>query len=430
MGKPSAPDPGQTAAAQAGANKETAIATGEINRVNQYGPFGSSTYTVTGYNPDGTPIYAQNTNLSAPVQNILNTQLQNQQAAQGISGNLLQSAANEYSHPIDTSNVNALTNSAGPASASGIGNYATTAGNGGGDIQRSLGDWSNVPGVIQGAQDAAYQNQMAYLNPQFANQQSDLNAQLAAQGITQGSDAWNRAQGELSRNQTFGQQQAQNAAFNQGINAGNTAFGMNLQAGNFANQAQQQGYSEAANNAALQNQQADAQTRVNMNNAQMANQMAMFNANLNNQAHAQGMQDAFAKYNQPLQTYNALQSGAQPTMPSFGNVPGVNVAPTDVAGIVNQGYGNQVGAYNGTMQGIGTLGAAALMMMSDERLKENIEREGTTPGGNKIYSYNFKGDSPKNRQVGVLAQQLMKKQPEAVHEMPSGFLAVDYAKVK
>lgn len=433
MGKPHAPDPQATAAAQTQSNKDTAISNANLNRVDQYSPLGSSTYKVVGTNPDGTPHYEQTTALSAPMQGIFDSQLANQQHGQDISTNLLNNVAAQYSKPVDTSHVNALSTSAGPAATANTGNFVTSAGNGGGDIQRSLGI-DSVPHFIKGAQDAAYANQMAYLNPQFKNQNSDLNSQLAAQGITQGSAAWDRAQSELSRNQTFAQQQAQNSAFNQGLAGGNTAFGIIQGAGNFANQAQQQGFDQSYANAGLANHAADQQTAVNLANAQMQQQQGQFNAGLNNAAHAQGMQDTFATYNQPLNTYNQLQSGAQAQQPTFNAVPTVGMAPTDVSGIINNAYGNQVGAYNGFMGGLGSLAGAAMMApkgtfaFSDKRLKENISKVGETPGGNNLYMYNYKGDV--KPQIGVIAQELRKKQPEAVANTPSGYLAVDYSKVK
>jgi hypothetical protein len=300
MGKPSAPDPQATAAAQTQSNKDTAVSNANLNRVDQYTPLGSSTYQVTGTNPDGTPKYSRPPRSATPMQGIFNSQMANQQHQQDISTQLLGNVAAQYSKPIDTSGVgglnygmsnsdrealqNAYSYSAGPAAQAKTGDYVTNVGNGGGDIQRSLGDWSNVPGVIKGAQDAAYNNQMAYLKPQFQNDSSDLQSKLAAQGITQGSAAWDRAQSELSRNQTFQQQQAQNAAFGQGISAGNTAFGMNLQSGQFTNQAQQQGFDQAATNAGLANHAADQSTAVNLANMEAQNQMAQANAGINNSA--------------------------------------------------------------------------------------------------------------------------------------------------
>lgn len=460
MGKPKPPDANATASAQTQSNKDTAIANAELNRVNQYTPYGSSTYQVTGTNADGTPQYSQTTEMSAPIKGIFDSQVANQQQQQNISSNLLGNVASQYSKPIDTSGVNPLNTgmdswqlaglnnqyakTAGPASQAQTGNYVTTAGNGGGDIQRSIGI-DSVPQFIKGAQDAAYANQMGYLKPQFQNDQSDLQSKLAAQGITQGSAAWDRAQSELSRNQTFQQQQAQNAAFGQGLQGGQTAFGMLQGQGQFANQAQQQGYNQSNANAQLANHAADAQTDVSKFNAGQTQQAAQFNANLNNQAtnaqfgntmtnagvnnaaHGQGMTDTFATFNQPMNTYNQLQTGAQAQQPTFASVPGANVAPTDTAGIINNGYANQVGAYNGTVSGLGQAGMAAAMYFSDRRLKENIDKVGETPGGNNIYAYNMKGD--KKRQLGVMAQELLKKQPDAVHKTPSGYLAVDYSKV-
>lgn len=426
MGKPKPPDPVATAQAQTQSNKDTAAANANLNRVDQYTPYGSSTYQVTGTNPDGTPKYSQTTDMSAPIKGIFDSQVANQQQQQDISTNLLGNVASQYSKPIDVSGVNPLTTSAGPAAQASTGGYVTSAGNGGGDIQRSIGI-DSVPQFVKGAQDAAYKNQMAYLDPQFRNDSSDLESKLAAQGITQGSAAYDRAKSELSRNQTFQQQQAQNAAFGQGLQGGQTAFGMIQGQGQFANQAQAQGYEQAHANAELANHAADQQTAVALANAQMRQQQGQFNAGLGNAAHAQGMSDTFATYNQPLNTYNQLQTGAQASNPTFAGVPGASMAPTDMAGIINNGYANQVGAYNGTVSGLGQAGMAAAMYFSDRRLKENIEKVGKTPGGNNVYEYNMKGD--KRRQLGVMAQELLKKRPDAVHKTPSGYLAVDYNKV-
>ena len=62
MGKPSAPaapDPQATAQAQTQSNVATATANAGLNRIDQYSPLGSSTYDITGNNPDGTPEYSQ-----------------------------------------------------------------------------------------------------------------------------------------------------------------------------------------------------------------------------------------------------------------------------------------------------------------------------------------------------------------------------------
>ena len=62
---------------------------------------------------------------------------------------------------------------------------------------------------------------------------------------------------------------------------------------------------------------------------------------------------------------------------------------------------------------------------SDKRLKENIRQVGKTFDGQNIYSYNFKG-SPQT-EIGLLAQEVEKKHPEAVG-LAAGYKTVRYDK--
>ena len=74
--------------------------------------------------------------------------------------------------------------------------------------------------------------------------------------------------------------------------------------------------------------------------------------------------------------------------------------------------------------GMASLAAPFFLGFSDERLKENIERVGTHDElGVGIYRYNFIGDN--TSQIGVLAQEVEKVKPEAVHDV-GGVLAVDF----
>jgi hypothetical protein len=74
---------------------------------------------------------------------------------------------------------------------------------------------------------------------------------------------------------------------------------------------------------------------------------------------------------------------------------------------------------------IGT--GASMFMASDRRLKTDIHRVGTTNGGLPIYTYKYKGESV--TQMGVMAQDVEKVNPEAVKEF-GGYKAVNYALVK
>lgn len=69
----------------------------------------------------------------------------------------------------------------------------------------------------------------------------------------------------------------------------------------------------------------------------------------------------------------------------------------------------------------------AAMMFSDRRLKTDIEKVGKTNAGLPIYTYKYKGDN--KTQMGVMAQDVEKKNPKAVKEI-GGFKAVNYALVK
>lgn len=85
----------------------------------------------------------------------------------------------------------------------------------------------------------------------------------------------------------------------------------------------------------------------------------------------------------------------------------------------------QTGAFAGA-QGAGWLSSLLPMLaMSDERLKENITEIGETHDGQPLYSYNYKGDNVPR--VGLMAQDVEKRQPDAVVEI-AGYKAVDYGK--
>lgn len=66
--------------------------------------------------------------------------------------------------------------------------------------------------------------------------------------------------------------------------------------------------------------------------------------------------------------------------------------------------------------------AAGAAMMSDVRMKENIEYVGEE-NGHKVYRFNYKGS--KKRFEGVMAQEVLEKNPEAVVDI-DGVLHVKY----
>lgn len=154
-------------------------------------------------------------------------------------------------------------------------------------------------------------------------------------------------------------------------------------------------------------------------------------------------QKALQARNQPINEFNSIRTGTQVNLPTFAQTPGVNMANTDVAGITQAGYQNQMAAYNaqqaqdnafmGGLFGLGgTLGAAGLkalpglMAFSDIRLKRDIKRIGSLPSGLPVYTYRYLDSDTK--QIGVMAHEARELFPDAVAEF-GGFLAVDYSRI-
>jgi hypothetical protein len=208
----------------------------------------------------------------------------------------------------------------------------------------------------------------ARLNPQFARDEESLRTRLANSGISAGSDAWNA---EMQR---FGQ--TKNDAMNSLLLSGR----------------------------------------------------------------GQANSEIMAERNAPINEISALMSGSQVSNPNFTSTPQTNVGGVDYAGMVannynaqNDQYKAQLGQQNAMMGGMfglgGTLGSAAmkygpgLMMMSDRRLKSDIERIGTTVHGLPFYEYTIFGE----RQRGVMADEVREVMPEAVVRLPNGYDAVNYS---
>ena len=213
---------------------------------------------------------------------------------------------------------------------------------------------------------------MARLSPQLDRENAQLEQQLANRGIAAGTDAYNQAK--------------------------------TLQA---------QKHNDLLNSATVQG----------MNTGLAANQ--------------QGFQQAAYNQMQPINVINALRTGSQVQNPSFANTPNqAQTAGPDLLGAANASYQNQLNAYNaqqaqqgGFMGGLMSLGGAAIGKYSDIRLKKNIKKIGTLRKGIDIYSYNYIDykDLPKDKQIGVMAQEVEKVIPEAVITMADGYKAVNYA---
>lgn len=159
------------------------------------------------------------------------------------------------------------------------------------------------------------------------------------------------------------------------------------------------------------------------------NRSSAYNAaNVNNFLTAQQSQAALRA--QPLNEILALAGGSQVQTPQFGATPQTSVAGTDVAGIQQAGYQNQMAQYNAGQQQLGGLfsaGASLIPLLSDRRAKTDIVKIGQTDSGVNIYRFKYLHSGQTT--IGYMAQELLETHPEAVSVGPDGLYRVDYGKV-
>lgn len=314
---PPAPDPAVVAAAQTKSNRDTAISNTYLNRIDQYTPNGSSTYQITGYGPNGEPLYRQDTKLSDGQQKLYDSSQSMAQGMGDIGNQQLDQLKQQYAEPF---NLDAAT----------------------------------------GKQMADMQHTM--MDPVWDRRQSTADNQLIQRGFSVGDEGYTRGMQDFS----------------------------------------------------------DQRDR------------AYLGADIG--ARQQGVQEALAQRQLPLTEFNSLRTGAQPQQPTFNSVPQSTQANTDVAGIYNQAYQNQMAAYNAQngqnnamMGGLFQMGAAALpLAFSDRRLKRDIEHVGKSDNGLNVYDWTYIWGGA--RQRGYMADEVEALYPHAVHEI-GGFKALNYAEI-
>jgi hypothetical protein len=447
MGKPSAPpapDYAAAATAQGVANQKAGQQTAVLNNPNIISPYGNQTVSYDSAGGiDGTPQPTITQTLTPEAQATLTAQQGTQRRLADLGTQAADTASNvmgtpfNYNGPqIQTSLGQNMPVNYGPA----MGQYGT-AGSVNADQYGNLKTGADMSGVARMPVNAGMTGQQAIMNrlqPQLAQQSAATAQQLANQGITPGSEAYNNAMREqqqgqndllsqaalqgigldMSANQQgYGQAMGQAGLYNQAIGQG---YGQGMGAQQLANQAIAQNYGQAGTSAGLYNQAAAQQFNQNLGAAQFGNT-----------ATQQAYQQQLAQYNQPLNQISALMSGSQIQAPQFQSYSGggqIGAAPVAQAA-TNQGnyntaaYNAQMQALGGLYQGIGSIGGmAAGAAISDVRFKSNIVKVGDHPKGFGIYEYDIFG----RRERGVLAQEVEKIIPEAVLEHPDGYKMVNY----
>jgi hypothetical protein len=127
------------------------------------------------------------------------------------------------------------------------------------------------------------------------------------------------------------------------------------------------------------------------------------------------LQAANVVQGQPVQNLNQL---VQPAA-VLGGMGGTTTSSGMSIGQQTPASNPFMNTLGGIAGGLGILGA-----FSDKRLKTDIKDIGRTHDDQKIYSYRFKGSNVP--QVGMLADEVEKKHPEAVNRDNSGYKRVRY----
>jgi hypothetical protein len=408
---PPAVDYGAQAQAQGQANVDASRIGAQLNRVNQFTPYGSLVYT-PGQSPDQ---WDATISLSPEQQSLLDKQTQGENTLAETANSGLNRVQSSFSQPFDPSQAPARVSSVNTPSYdmyTGNTNVPNSTVNTSGVAPRQTADYlrdldfsslGSVPGMNDfGTQkdevrDTLYRQQTAQLDPQFAQAEEQMRARLANSGITPGSEAFNQEMANFARQRTDAYGDARDrsllaaGAEQSRLNADSLAsrgqmMSQILTGGQFKNQAADQ-----ANTYGLTSRAADLDEIYQK--AGFENDMAQQNFDnqltamgFNNTSRAQGLADAIAAGNfqnqargasldeqafmrsLPLNEYNALISGAQVTNPSFANTPGVaSPAPAPMfagAEAQNQSamdlYNQQVATNNSNTQaGIGLAGTLA-----------------------------------------------------------------------
>jgi len=292
---PPAPDYAAAATAQGVANQQAGLQTSVLSNPNIISPYGNQTVTWNQdpNNPGGSPQATVTQTLTPEAQATLEAQqrVQNKFANLGETG--IGNAQNTLSQAFNPNLPN---------------------------LQTGL-NTSNVAAMPINAGTTAQEAIMARLQPQLQQSREAMGQNLINQGITQGSEAYNRAMTEQGQQENDLRSQAALQGLNLDMSANNQGYNQALQSGQFGNTALQQS---------------------------LAQQTAL--------------------RNQPINEVTALMSGSQIQNPQFQAYTGSNVAAAPTfQGAQAQGqaamdaYGMKTNAQNANTQGLYSLGSAAAM---------------------------------------------------------------------
>lgn len=408
---PAAPDYTAAAEKQGESSKEVTNMQTWANRPNQNTPFGTVNWTPQAQTDPATgqavTQWTQNYNLTPESQRALDSQMAMQQGRSDLAQSFMGRVNNEYSQPF---NWGGLPDRGGNVQSSNFQTMGNTP-----QLQTQLQNQANGE-ERQRIENALFDR----MRPIQEQQQSGLDVKLANQGLTAGSEAYNRAQ------QRLGDQQSRER-FN-ALEAGGAEMArlqnMQLQNAQFGNTAMQNQQSLNQGAAGFNNQVGQQQFAQGMQQSQYQNQLRQ--AAIAEEAQRRGMS---------LNEMNALLTGQQVSMqqmPQF-NAAAASQA-TQYLPAAQAQYQSSLDAFNAQNQNAnsftsglfglgGSLGSAAMFSFSDSRLKKIIKRVGEIKG---VPLYLFKYLGSETEHIGPIAQEVQKIHPSMVKRHQNGYLMVNY----
>lgn len=236
---------------------------------------------------------------------------------------------------------------------------------------------------------------------------------------------YTQALGEANNQQQIGlAAQEQNKALQ--MQAAQGYAGLGAAAGVLGSQQGQIGVDQG-NLAGVQNSL--AQTQAGMGTAAQSNQLNSINASnsalqtanqsgsLMNSASGSALAAANAQLAGGTLQQQTQQNVLNAAYQQFQNQIAFPYQQTGWLGNISEGIGSNSGGTSTT--------TSPAPFFSDKRLKSDAKIIGKTKDGQNIYRFRYKGD--KDWRIGLMAQDVLKKHPEAVSKH-QGFLAVDYKK--
>lgn len=326
-------------------------------------------------------------------------------------------------------------------------------------------DFSGVPNApwesdrsadISAVEKATYDRAYNQMQPEIDRQRSQLQTQLANQGISLNSDTYKREMDRFDRgiqNQlndlslgavTAGRQE-DSRLYNQGLAGRGQAFdealqkygvrsaedqrlfGQELAGGQFGQSEQQRLLQTRGAKAAFDQSEADRLFNQAMAEAEFQRNEDQRMFGNDNSSRDRAIQEMITERQMPMNELAAILQGSPALQTPQAVNPGqYQIAPADIMGATYSNYQNQLNNSQANRQGLysllGSAATAGAYAWSDRRLKSNIRRVGSLPNGLGVYAYTKFGKP----EVGLMADEVRKVRPWAVVTI-GGYDAVNYA---